>query len=35
MPEAYGESIGAATQRDKSDAKRDESTMTPFNPGGK
>ena len=35
MPEAYGESIGATTQRDKSDAKRDGSTMTPFNPGGK
>ena len=35
MPEAYGESIGAATQRDKSDTKRDGSTMTPFNPGGK
>ena len=35
MPEAYGESIGATSQRDKSDAKRDDSTMTPFNPGGK
>ena len=35
MPEAYGESVGATTQRNKSDAKRDGSTMTPFNPGGK
>ena len=35
MPEAYGESIGATTQRDKSDAKRGGSTMTPSNPGGK
>ena len=35
MPEAYGESIGATSQRDKSDAKRDGSSMTPFNPGGK
>ena len=35
MPEAYGESIGATSERDKSDAKRDGSTMPPFNPGGK
>ena len=35
MPEAYGESIGATSQRDKSDAKRDGATMTPFNPVGK
>ena len=35
MPEADGESIGATSQRDKSDAKRDGATMTPFNPVGK
>ena len=35
MTDADGESIGATSQCDKSDAKRDGSTMTPFNPGGK
>ena len=35
MPEANGESIGATSQRDKSDAKRDGATMSPFNPVGK